>query len=275
MGRVRDFIDILKYILYNYSKDITEFFKLSGPAKYTYSSFSFVEHCFHIIQYNLLYEPSLTNSQFVQSGHASKKIQFILDLIELIQLKQAELKNNEVAIGNEKPKFLKKSPYKVVRHFHNKDELKLYQEPAFFQTEPIVFPEAISPIPKNYTPIAEKEMRKEFKSEENPKQNMNLLNEMMNLKETIYKLMERQEKSEVMIYEIYNNTLSEQKDKIILSNLEPADTQLKNQEVVEKTSNNEITSKLQPKEETVDSAKLEENEKFINTISEKLNKQSG
>lgn len=96
-GEASSTLPIIHFCLLSYSKVFVEYVIDQGFDMMTKNDYNFLESVFKLLRQKFNYRPVLKIGQFLASGFAERKIMMLLDLINIVKTKTAELQRYQQA----------------------------------------------------------------------------------------------------------------------------------------------------------------------------------
>ncbi|OMJ96102.1 hypothetical protein SteCoe_275 [Stentor coeruleus] len=129
-GEASSMLPIIHYLLLSYSKVFAEYIIDQGFGIMSKNDFSFMESVFKLMRHKFNYQPVLKIGQFLSSGFAERKLIMLIQMIEIVKKKAAELQRYQLAEERKS-----KSPYRSVEEENMKIQTppkstnKFYKDP--------------------------------------------------------------------------------------------------------------------------------------------------
>jgi hypothetical protein len=129
-GEASSMLPIIHYLLLSYSKVFAEYIIDQGFDLMSKNDFGFMESVFKLMRHKFNYQPVLKIGQFLSSGFAERKLIMIIQIIEIVKKKAAELQRYQLAEERKS-----KSPYRSMEEENIKIQTppkptnKFYRDP--------------------------------------------------------------------------------------------------------------------------------------------------
>ena len=92
-GNADIFLPIIHYTFFNYSEYVKNFLIENKFEIYAKNDIDFIEMVFKILNNLFDYKPTFSSNQFFKNGYSYEKILFCINLIDMVKIKNKELKN--------------------------------------------------------------------------------------------------------------------------------------------------------------------------------------
>ncbi|OMJ82769.1 hypothetical protein SteCoe_16415 [Stentor coeruleus] len=129
-GEASSMLPIIHYLLLSYSKVFAEYIIDQGFDLMSKNDFGFMESVFKLMRHKFNYQPVLKIGQFLSSGFAERKLIMLIQIIEIVKKKAAELQRYQQVEERKS-----KSPYRSIEEENIKIQTppkpmnKLYRDP--------------------------------------------------------------------------------------------------------------------------------------------------